>query len=184
MRTPEDHDTDPDELIRFGTVASVDLAAGRCVVLIDEDLETPPIRWLAPRMGETMAWLPPSVGEQVAVLCPAGEVAGGVVVGGMTSNTHPAPATTAAPLIRFADGAALTYDPDAHQLTFALPDGATMAIEATGGLTIDGPVSINGDTIVTGTLTASTDVVGGGKSLKDHKHSGVSAGGAQTGAPA
>jgi phage baseplate assembly protein V len=183
MRTPEDHHTDPDELIRFGTVASVDAAAARCVVRFDDDLETPSIRWLAPRMGETSAWFPPSVGEQVAVLCPAGEVAGGVVVGGMTSNSHPAPATTAAPLIRFADGAVLTYDPTSHQLTFALPDGATMAIEATGGVTIDGPVSINGDTIITGTLTASTDVVGGGKSLKGHKHSGVSAGGAQTGAP-
>ncbi|MBX9901258.1 MAG: phage baseplate assembly protein V [Burkholderiaceae bacterium] len=40
-----------------------------------------------------------------------------------------------------------------------------------------------GDVNVSGTVTASTDVVGGGKSLKTHKHSGVVAGGAQTGTP-
>lgn len=46
-----------------------------------------------------------------------------------------------------------------------------------------GPVSINGDVGVTGTVTASTDVIGGGKSLKTHTHSGVLTGGGNTGAP-
>jgi hypothetical protein len=36
----------------------------------------------------------------------------------------------------------------------------------------------------TGRLTASTDVVGGGKSLKTHVHGGVAPGGSNTGAPA
>ena len=44
-------------------------------------------------------------------------------------------------------------------------------------------VTINGDVHVTGTLTADTDVVGGGKSLKTHKHGGVTTGSGQTGTP-
>ena len=63
-------------------------------------------------------------------------------------------------------------------------------LTAPDGLTIDADVTINGDVAITGavavdgTLTASTDVVGGGKSLKTHKHTGVQAGAAQTGEPA
>ena len=52
-----------------------------------------------------------------------------------------------------------------------------MTVEAPGG------TSWTGDIDVEGKLTASDDVVGGGKSLKGHKHGGVQAGGAQTGAP-
>jgi phage gp45-like len=45
------------------------------------------------------------------------------------------------------------------------------------GLTIAGNVTVNG------TLTATTDVIGGGKSLKSHIHGGVQPGGGNTGAP-
>jgi phage baseplate assembly protein V len=40
-----------------------------------------------------------------------------------------------------------------------------------------------GNMTVTGTLTGTTDVIGGGKSLKTHTHSGVSTGAGNTGAP-
>lgn len=183
MRTPEDHETDPDDLVRFGTIATVDLASARCTVALDDGSETPPIRWVAPRMGETRVWSPPAEGEQVLVLCPAGEIGGAVALGGVISTARPAPGASRTELIHFADGAILSYDPEAHALTFALPAGATMAIEAGGGVTIGGDVSITGDVAVTGTVTASEDVIGGGKSLKNHKHGGVQAGGAQTGTP-
>lgn len=44
-------------------------------------------------------------------------------------------------------------------------------------------VTITGDLHVTGTATADTDVIGGGKSLKTHTHGGVQTGGGTTGAP-
>ena len=44
-------------------------------------------------------------------------------------------------------------------------------------------VEITGDLNVAGTVTAGTDVVGAGKSLKGHKHIGVTAGSAVSGAP-
>jgi phage baseplate assembly protein V len=177
MRTPEDHPTDADDLIRIGTVASVDLADGRCTVLFDDDSESGPIRWQAARMGAIRVWVPPSEGEQVFVLCPAGEVAGASIVGSVPSDDNPPPATTNVALIDFADGAVLQYDPTSHALTFTLPGGGTLGIVADGGVTIEGDVN------VTGTLTATTDVVGGGKSLKGHKHTGVQAGGGISGAP-
>jgi hypothetical protein len=69
------------------------------------------------------------------------------------------------------------------------PDGQVVTVTAPGGIVLDGNVHITGTTTadqdvnVTGTITASVDVVGGGKHLKTHTHGGVTAGGANTGAP-
>lgn len=182
-RTPEDTPTDADALIRVAVVASVDLAAGTCTVTLDEageggdDAETPSVRWLHPRMGETRAWMPPAVGEQGLLLCPGGELGAGVFVGGLHCNAFPAPIDEPVAMLRFKDGATISYDPDAHELLLQLPPGATTVLVSDGGIDLQGDVS------VTGTLTASTDVVGGGKSLKDHRHTGVAAGTAQSGPP-
>jgi len=176
-RPPEDHETDPDQLVRIGRVKSVDVAAARCVVELADGAETHDIRWLAPRMGETRAWLPPAVGEQVLLLCPAGELAGAVALGGIASTAFPPPASTPVALIRFSDGAVLSYDPQAHALAFDLPGGGTLSIVAPGGVSIEGNVD------VTGTLTASVDVEADGISLASHTHSGVQSGGSNTGGP-
>ncbi|MGV3511888.1 MAG: phage baseplate assembly protein V [Novosphingobium sp.] len=188
-RTPEDVPTDADALIRVAVVASVDLAAGTCTLILDDpagggdDAVSPPVRWLHPRMGQTRAWLPPAVGEQGLLLCPGGELGAGVFVGGLHSGTFPPPIDEAVPLVRFKDGATISYDPDAHELLMQLPSGATAVLISDGGLDIVAPVSITGDVSITGALTASDDVTGGGKSLKNHRHGGVQSGSAQTGAP-
>jgi hypothetical protein len=49
--------------------------------------------------------------------------------------------------------------------------------------TFNGNVVVNGNVNSTGTVTGSVDVLGGGKSLKNHTHSGVQPGGGNTGAP-
>jgi phage baseplate assembly protein V len=188
MRTPEDHETDADDLLRIGTVASVDLAGARITVLLDDDsengpVETGPVRWIAPRMGAARVWLPPSEGEQVVLFCPAGEVAGALALGGLVCEPNPAPASTDIALIDFADGAVLSYDPSAHALTFTLPGGGTLAIVAPGGVSIEGDVAITGNVDVTGTVTASDDVIGGGISLNSHTHGGVQSGGSNTAPP-
>lgn len=71
------------------------------------------------------------------------------------------------------------------------PDGKITAHTVSDvELTVDGNItssaagwSHTGDINVTGTVTASTDVIGGGKSLKTHTHSGVQTGSGDTGPP-
>ena len=52
------------ELIRYGTVVSVDHAAATCAVRAGE-VVTGPIRWAESRAGDVKVWSPPSEGEQV-----------------------------------------------------------------------------------------------------------------------
>lgn len=182
MRSPESTPSDPDELIRFGRIASVDLAAARCTVTIDEDgasgeAVTGPIRWIEGRAGSTRTWSPPSVGEEVVLLCPGGQLGLAVALRGLANADNSPAGTTLTELITFADGAVLSYDPEGHALAFALPTDATLAITASGGITIEGDITL------TGSLTASDDVVASGKSLKTHTHGGVQVGSSETGAP-
>jgi phage baseplate assembly protein V len=198
MRRKQDNDGgELGELIRFGTVAEVDGEAGE-LVLDCGDVRTGPIPWLERRAGTTRTRSDPSVGEQALLLCPDGDVEGAIALVGVSSDASPLPGASGVELIEFEDGAALSYDPAAHILEVKLPAGATVKIEATGGVTLDasdgglsikgdvaieGNVSIEGDAQVSGTATADTDVVGGGKSLKGHKHLGVTAGQAVSGIP-
>lgn len=183
---PEDIPFDPSALIRFGVVASVDLAAALCTMTIgdpDEDpVDTPPLRWLCTRAGDTRAWSPPTVGEQGLILCPEGELAAGIVLLGIVQTSFPAAGDSLVERLVFVDGAVLQYDPEGHELRAALPAGSIVHITA-DQVNIVGNVSIDGDLTITGTATADTDVIGGGKSLKSHKHTGVQAGGAVSGEP-
>lgn len=179
-RTDEE-DFNPSELIQIGTVTSVDLAAARCVVEVG-DTETPPLPWMESRTGDTRIWSPPSEGEQVILICMDGELGGGVVMRGIPSDTFAPAGNSSEEVILFGDGARIAYDPEAHKLTAQLPAGSTIDVTA-DTVNLVGNVAIDGDVTVTGTVTADDDVIGGGKSLKGHRHGGVQAGGAQTGAP-
>lgn len=176
-------------LIRFGTVAEVDLEAARCRIATG-DILSDWLPWFVPRAGETVEWSAPSPGEQVVLLSPGGDLHDGVALRGLYSDATPAPASAGTRhLVRFADGAQVEYDHVAHALKATLPSGGTAEVTASGGVTVHGPVTINGDVQVngdidlTGTATADTDMIADGVSLKSHKHTGVIAGGAVSGPP-
>lgn len=122
---------------------------------------------------------------------PEGDLANGLVILGLYSDANPPPSNTPDVVqIDMPDGATIAYDHAAHALAVTLPAGGTATIAPPpGGATINGPVTINGplavndDVSITGTATAADDVIGGGKSLKGHKHGNVQAGTSQTGAP-
>ncbi len=60
----------------------------------------------------------------------------------------------------------------------------TVELDADTTITVNSPTTNwTGDINVTGTVTATTDVVGGGISLNSHTHSGVQSGGSSTGGP-
>lgn len=183
---PEDIPFDPAALIRVATVATVDLAAATCTVRYGdpegEEVESPPLRWLMPRAGDTRSWSPPTIDEQGLLFCPEGDIAASIFLPGITRDSFPPAGSTIEEAIVYADGARIAYDPQAHVLTAELPGGATANITAEQ-VNITGNVAITGDLTVTGTATADTDVIGGGISLKDHTHGGVQAGGATSGPP-
>jgi hypothetical protein len=64
------------------------------------------------------------------------------------------------------------------------PAGQIVNVTAPGGMTITTPtLHITGNVNCDKTVTGSTDVVGGGKSLKTHVHTGVQTGGGISGPP-
>lgn len=190
-----DHERRLGDLIRLGTIAAVDLAAGRCTVTVTDDLVTGPLPWLAGRAGAVSAWSPPTVGEQVILLCPEGDIAGGVVLLGLFSDANPAPAADAHPLIKLPDGSTVRFDGDSHALALTLVQGGRLTLSAPGGaaitgdvaiegeLSIHGDVTVRGGLSVSGDVTAQGDVRAGTVSLKGHVHLGVQTGGGVSGAP-
>ena len=196
MQSTADLPRQHSNLIRFGTVAEVDLAAARCRVSTG-DLVTDWIDWWVPRVGEVIEWSAPSIGEQGMVISPGGDTHGAVFLRGCYSSTFPAPSSSGAEhLVRYPDGALVKYDHEAHALTATPPGGGTAEITADGGVTINGPLTVNGDTQInghtgvdgdvdiTGKTTSTVDVIGGGKSLKTHTHLNVTPGSGVSGPPA
>lgn len=178
------------EVVQIGIIASVDHGDASCTVQLG-DIETGPLPWIAQRAGGVRCWSPPTIGEQCVLLCPEGDIQNGIILVGLYSDASPAPsASPHTARLDFPDGAFASYDHAGHAWTISVPAGGTVTIDAPGGTTVNGPVTINGlltvndDVQISGTATADADMVGGGKSLKDHRHTGVQAGAAQSGAPA
>lgn len=173
------------DLVRDGVVESIDLDAGKAIVRLG-DILTPPCDW-SMSVGDTTIWNPPTVGQPVIIICPEGDIERAYISSSLPSSQMAPLFMGAKVAIRFKDGSLLSYDPDASELRFELigkaalvvPDG--LSIEA--DVAITGNVSLEGDLTGTGTLTGQQDVIGAGKSLKSHKHTGVTAGSAVSGAP-
>lgn len=183
------HDDIPAALgdsFRKGTIQSVD--GNRAVVKCGE-IVSPLLPWFTLAGGFSL-FVAPTVGQQVGVLCPEGDIEGGVILNGLYSDAFPAPGSGLKIVLKMPDGTTLRYNADTHTLTMALTAGGKVVATADGGFTFTGKSNFVGDMDVTGkvnvsdTVTATTDVVGGGKSLKGHKHTGVTTGSGQTGAPA
>lgn len=177
------------DAIQYGVVASVDHGNATCTVTLG-DLTTGDLPWVAQRAGGVRCWSPPTIGEQCVVLAPEGDLENGFVVLGLYSDACPPPSNDPDIVqIDMPDGASISYNAATHALAVILPEGGTATIDAPGGAIVNGPLTVNGlltvndNVTITGTATASEDVVGSGVSLKDHKHSGVQSGTAQTGKP-
>ena len=165
-----------ENLIRIGKIEEIDLSGKCCRVRTGNNL-TNWLPWLTPRAGTTRTWNPPTVGEQVLVLSPSGELAAGVVLTGLFSNTHPAPSSSGDEHITdYPDGARIAY----NHVSGALEAVGiqTALVQASTQVTIDCPsVHFTGDITVEGDVTAS------GISLVNHVHGGITPGGDNTGAP-
>ena len=169
-------------LMRLGTIESLDLAEGTVRVRVGE-IVTGDIPFAAPRAGAVRIWAPPSIGEQVLLFCPEGDIEAGIILGALFCDAHPAPVSDGTFLIDFPDGTRLSYDPKAHKLAITLGEGGSAEITAPGGLTLNADVTLNGTLDATGKITSAEDVLASGKSLKSHKHLAVQPGSGVSGMP-
>lgn len=178
-----------ENMVRFGTIAAVQHVPPR-VTVSTGNLVTTWLPWVAGRAGEDVEWDPPTPGEQVLIISPSGQLANGVVFTGLFCDAIPANGDRAGLHRRtYRDGAVIEYDSVAHHLNVTLPAGGTTNLVSTGGITIEGPITHKGDYIqtgnqtVTGKVTVSQDVIAGGISVVQHKHTGVTRGGSTTDGP-
>jgi len=193
-----------ENLIRLGTIHSIDHAAVRVRVQTGH-LVTQWLPWLEHRAGATTSWDPPTVGEQCVILSPSGEPAGGIVLRGLHSAAIEPPSHSPdTHVIKFPDGAVVSYDHDAGHLDVS--GIQTARIEAAVSVTLDTPLThctgklevddlltykngLNGtggsnNNVVTGNFTHTTgSLTSNGKSLHQHTHGGVQTGGGSTGQP-
>lgn len=186
MSDPADTQRLLGDMLRLGTVTSVDLGEGTCRVQIG-DLETGDLPWLTGAAGDTHIWIPPSEGEQVLVVAPEGDTLGGLVLRGLPSNANPAPGNSRTVVVAFADGAKLSYDPEAQKLDVVLPDGGKAKlvcdVEIDGKLKVTGDVQLDAKLHADGEISSDDDVKAGDISLKNHKHGLVKTGTDKSGVP-
>ncbi len=150
---PQSHEDIPanlDDVVRFGTVLTRN---GAFVTVKCGDIVSPPLP-LITFAGGWKSRVPPALDQQVTILCPSGDIAGGVVIGGLPCNAFASidgdddTATLEAP-----DSATFSYDPAAHVLTLTLPAGGKVNIVADGGFDFQGDVKITGKLEVTDDVT-------------------------------
>ncbi len=183
MHSPDDTSRQIGDLIRFGTVETVE---GATVTVRDGDVVSPPLPWVT-LSGGWILWIAPTVGQQVTLLCPSGDIEGAIVLNGLYSTAFPPPAEGLTAALQAPDGARFAYDPETNQLMFDLLAGA-MTVLAAAGIELTAPVKITGDVEVTGAvtitgdievagkikatdeITSDTDVKAGLISLKNHPH--------------
>lgn len=181
-------------LIRPAEVKEVDLDAARVRLLLAGGIVTGWRPWLTAMAGENRSWRPPEIGERVLLLSPSGNVENCFVLPGFNCTDFPAPDSSGdKAVLHFKDGARVVYDHASHTLDVALPDGGTVnviasagvTVNANGGVTIeaaDGGVAITGDVMVDGKITATDDISDPKGSMEEMRtkynaHSGHGAGG-------
>lgn len=181
-----------DNLIRFGTIAEVDLANAKVKVQSGEIITTW-LPWLTQRAGTTQSWSAPTVGEQCLILAVSGELTTALVLAGIYTQNAPSQ-NGDEHLITFPDGATVSYNHTSghlsakHCKTAEIQAGGTITLDCptvicTGDLQVQKAVSATGNISSQGSVSAANDVSGGGISLKTHTHTGVERGGKKTDTP-
>ncbi len=166
-------------MVRLGRVAAIDYAGSIPKVRVRiAPLTTAWLPLLSLRAGPDKQWWPVEVDEQVVVISPSGELNQGVVLGSIFQNRFPSNANDIdVHRTTYSDGAVIEYNKATHRLRASLPDGASTQLISTGG------VSIVGDVTVEGNITASEEITDHTRSMQEdrdiynrHVHPGVATG--------
>jgi len=159
-----------ENLLRQGTIQAVDHDGVR-VRVQSGDIRTNWLPWFERRAGSVRSWSPPSVGEQCLVLSPGGDLANGMVLVGLNSDSNPAAANSNT-LYRtvFPDDAVVDYDFSTHTLVCTLPAGGSGTVNAPDSITINtkeatinaANTTITGACVVQGLLSFTAGMAGSG----------------------
>lgn len=180
-----------ENLIRFGTIHSVDHAEKRCRVQTGH-LVTQWLRWMERRAGETTTWDPPTIGEQCVVFSPSGELGNGMVFFGAPSDVIDTPSHSPDQHVtRYPDGTVVSYDHAAGLHKSSYPDGASISyhhpsshleavgivtglVQAAESITFDTPLThITGECIVDNLLTYNNGLAGRAGTNGSHVTGGI-----------
>jgi phage baseplate assembly protein gpV len=162
--------------VRLGLVSSYDGRAGAHLVKVrlqPEDIETGwlPIQIMLGGQGWGV-YAGPAKDDQAVVIFADGDVNAGICAGFLPSDVDAAPAVASGEIHLRAAGDTASI--------IAKPDGS---IASKGAWTHTGTMHVTDEATFDKSVTATVDVVGGGKHLKTHVHSGVQSGGSNTGQP-
>lgn len=183
---------------RIGQITSYDPNTFTArVQLQPDDTQTGWLPIASPWIGNGWgAFFAPNVGDMVAVEFINGDMEAGTVIGRFWNfEDLPKPVPAGEMWLLHKSGAFFKLTNDGKG-SFSDGHGATITLDGSGNIvsgatqwTHTGPVDFKSavhfeDNVqVDKTLTATTDVIGGGKSLKTHLHSGVSTGSGTSGPP-
>lgn len=166
-------------IVLIGTIMDADYD-NALVKVAAGPLETGWLHWITARASHDVDYWAPEIGEQVLLLCPHGDPEMGVVLPALYQNPFPAPDNR--PTVRrtrFADGADLSYDREAHVLKISLPDGATTDLISQGGISIVGDVHVTGHIRATEDITDHTRAMQADRDIYNgHTHSSPETGAA------
>lgn len=138
------------QMIRAGTVAEVDASDPTqpvCTVQMG-GLTSDWLPWVGSRSGADAEFWAPDIGEQALVLSPFGDMTQGFVLFGIPQTAFPMPETnTDKHVIKYKDGAVVSYDRAAHAYLVNVPAGGniTLQVGSTSLVLTDGKAVLNAD---------------------------------------
>ncbi len=164
---------------RIGIVTSYDPNAYAVKVETQPDgFMTGWLPLLSPWIGDGWGmFCAPSIGDPVEVAYEGGDVQSGYACLRFFSDiARPVPTLSGEILIRHKSGALFALRNNGSAI-FSDGNGASISLNGDGTITSQasqwahsGPISVDGDITSTGTITASVDVIAGGKSGAHHTH--------------
>lgn len=162
-----------DDAIHYGIVKSVDYDNGLAIVDLG-DIETPPLPWAALATHVLKIWIPIFEGDQVKITAPNGDFEGAIIEHCIFTDADMASCKGQNIKIELANADSMILNPLTGKLDVHLSQPIDIHVPQ---------YNLKGDLNVTGIVNASVDVIGAGKSLKNHKHTAVKAGTDISGAP-
>jgi phage baseplate assembly protein V len=137
-------------LIAYGVITEVDLDARSAFVRIDGDdseLVAGPLPWLEARHGLVRSAFAPSIGEAVVVLCPSGDPAAGVILGGLPHDQIAAPWAGTKTGFDFGSGGRWTHDVDGGVSRFEAPTRIELVVGSSMVTITASAITLKADTI-------------------------------------